>query len=436
MSHKRVLVVGTTPDYVDIINRRFPGRALFLTDARQRQGATEPTPDQSSELLLDLQSPQLVERLLQEHLSRYQSEISGVTCFDCESLALAAELARMLGLPFVSRQAVRSSRNKYLSKIAWRQSGVSCPVAALGSRISDAESFLKTIGGAIVIKPLTGSGSELVFVCRDINDSFRAVRKLKGRLARHPDQLMYPGGPGKDDQDNAREFFVMEEFIGGREYSADFVVDKDLVNIIRIAAKIPAVGQSNGTTSAYIVPAELPATFELGELTTQLRDAVKSLDIKRAICMVDFIIRDEQPYLLELTPRIGGDCLPPLIMQSCGLDMLELALDFAEGKSTPLPAASRWTPLVGLRLFAQRSGVIAHLDANELERDPRVREVYLKRRAGYRVVMPPEDYDSRLLGHVIFRPYSWNHVEQECGELFALLGLQMETSSWTAPILY
>jgi hypothetical protein len=46
-----------------------------------------------------------------------------------------------------------------------------------------------------------------------------------------------------------------------------------------------------------------------------------------------------------------------------------------------------------------------------------VREVLIKRRPGHRVTLPPQDYDSRLLGHVIFKPAVQASLEQECSEL-------------------
>ncbi len=45
MSNKPVLVVGTTADYIEIINQRFPQKALFITDFNERAKATEAAPD-------------------------------------------------------------------------------------------------------------------------------------------------------------------------------------------------------------------------------------------------------------------------------------------------------------------------------------------------------------------------------------------------------
>jgi hypothetical protein len=150
------------------------------------------------------------------------------------------------------------------------------------------------------------------------------------------------------------------------------------------------------------------------------------MDLNRALCMVDFIVDESVAYLLEMTPRPGGDCLPQTIFQSCGLDMLGLALDFAEKKPIALPAASSWVKLVGLRLMAKKSGIIKNIDDRELRQDSRVKELHLKRRPEQRVALPPDDYDSRLLGHVIFKPATTQSIEDECTELESKLGVEIE----------
>ena len=53
----RVLVVGTTPDYIHWIDQTWPARALFLTDAALRRAATEPDLDSPSEVPVDISHP-------------------------------------------------------------------------------------------------------------------------------------------------------------------------------------------------------------------------------------------------------------------------------------------------------------------------------------------------------------------------------------------
>jgi hypothetical protein len=45
-------------------------------------------------------------------------------------------------------------------------------------------------------------------------------------------------------------------------------------------------------------------------------------------------------------------------------------------------------------------------------------------------MLPPDDYDSRVLGHVIFAPSSAATLEAEARELAAKLILEMEELRW------
>ena len=426
MPSLRVMVVGTTSDYIELIRRRDPHRALFLTDPAERARASEEAPAQAEEIVCDLTDAEGVLRVLGDHLHRYGLAVDGVACFDCESLGLAARLADQLGLPFPSPSAVALSRNKFLCKDAWKRAEVVCPEVTVARNRSELGKFLDRVGKSIVLKPLTGSGGELVFRCESQNDCSLAYETMQRRLADAGDNRMYTQDPLSNGGFDPRRDVVLEEFIPGQEYSCDFFMENGRLEIIRTAMKIPAAEPELGATAAYVVPAALPEEMPSRLLHDQLQRAATAIGLQRALCMVDFIVWQGQAYLLELTPRPGGDCLPWLIQQSCGLDMIGLALDLAQGRKISLPPGQIWKTMVGLRLFAQHSGEVKHIDDRDLRQDPRVQEVLIKRRVGHRVILPPNDYDSRLLGHVIFRPSPGISLEVECAEMAGKLKVEME----------
>lgn len=425
MSDKRVLVVGTTSDYIELLRSRYQDRVLFVTDAGERARASEPDPDEGSEILCDLDNEEEIYHLLEAHLKDQGMEISGVTCYDCESLSLASYLARKIGLDFPSRETVKLCRDKFSFKKCWEEHGIPCPRAGIIDNEADAYSFLERISRPVIIKPLTGSGSELVFLCSDKKGVQKAFNLISSKLPGHHNLRMYASYNDGREYIDPRTNYAIEEYIPGVEYSCDFIVD-EAVRIIRIARKIPARNMSTGTTLAYILPSELPGNVKMEEFKDRIFRAARSLGIKRAVCMLDFIVNEKDFYLLELTPRPGGDCLPPLIAKSSGLDTLGLALDFAEGRQPDIPPASEWKQLAGLRLFADQEGIIADIRTDELVRDRRVVECYLKAGVGDEVILPPDDYDSRILGWVIFKPDNPLKIEQECLALGKRLILRME----------
>ncbi len=432
MPDNRVIVVGTTGDYIDMIATRYPGRTQFVTDPVERAKWPETVWDETPELVCDLEDTERLVDAVRRHLDQHQINPTGVACYDCESLTAAAHIARALSLPFPSPEAVIRSRSKFLSKKLWLENGVDCPRVSLVRNMQDAVQFFEQVGHPVVIKPLTGSGSELVFLCESAVDCMRAFRTLSIRLADHHNIRMY--SPVVIDQATVdpRKVFVAEEHIRGREFSCDFILDGDRLDIIRIARKVPAPDRPLGTIQAYVLPSVLAGNIEPEAFRAQLYAAATSLGLTRTIAMVDFMIRGGKAYLLELTPRPGGDCLPDMIRHSCGFDIIGANMDFAEGKAVSVPPEDEWRRIVGVRLFASRDGVLRAIETGEVKRDRRVLAVMLKRRPGDIIVLPPDDYDSWLLGTVIFEPSSTGNIESESNDLIRKVGIDLETSSWTA----
>ncbi|MFH1144300.1 MAG: ATP-grasp domain-containing protein, partial [Candidatus Eisenbacteria bacterium] len=458
MADERVLVVGTTPDYVELILTRYPGRAVFLTDRRFRAAAHEAPPPPADEWVDDLSRPpsQLLISL-RRHLNHRGIDVAGIACFDCESLRLAADLAQTMRLPYPAPAAIALGRDKYASKRLWHARGLPCPKAELVRDDGEAFRFLRDCGAAgIVLKPLSGSGSEFVFLCRTATEIRTALSIMREGLARHHDVRMYAALDTAYGHLDPREVFVAEQFIAGDEYSCDFLIDRGEVEIIRIARKLlapraadgragaatigaaggPATTATNagarvaatipaGTTIAYRLPARLPRGISRVAFRRQIAAAARSLGFDRAIIMLDFIVHDGRAMMIEMSPRPGGDCLPPLILESCGFDMLGAALDFSAGRSLAIPPRSRWERRVGLRLLAVTAGTVAHLDASRLRADPRVHTVHLTRSIGHPVALPPENYDSRILGYAIFAPSAGRGWEKECRDLNGLLDLRI-----------
>jgi hypothetical protein len=108
------------------------------------------------------------------------------------------------------------------------------------------------------------------------------------------------------------------------------------------------------------------------------------------------------------------------------MDILRLLLDFSRGRPLQLNKKSDSGTCIGLRLHAGTGGTLKKIDTGQLERDKRVAQVYLKRRPGHRINMPPEDYDSWDLGHVIFHPDGHSAPQVQCRELLEKLKVDIE----------
>jgi hypothetical protein len=77
-------------------------------------------------------------------------------------------------------------------------------------------------------------------------------------------------------------------------------------------------------------------------------------------------------------------------------------------------------------LHAQRSGSLKNVDTSQLQHDSRVREIHLTRQPGHRIELPPIDYDSWLLGHIIIDLDVDTAPEAQCRAILEKLVVEVE----------
>lgn len=416
---KLILVVGTTADYIQWIRDACPGRALFLTAPSVRKTAEESLPAPHEEILVDLSDRSRVVAAVEHHLKLWDQSIGGVFSFDCEFLGLAAFLADRWGVDYPSEKAIQNCRDKYVSKQIWASSGIGCPRVFPIRTIWDVLDFYHSVKYGCVLKPLTGSGSELVFKCESESECHSAFALIREGLETRGENPLF------EKSSSPQYLMLAEELVHGTEYSCDFICENDTIQIIRMARKIKSPFRPFGTIIGYLLPVQLPHSISQNALEQMLLKGAQTLGITRGLCMVDFIVTDDTISLIELTPRPGGDCLPFLLKTATGMDILKLSLDFAQ--KIPLELTQPTSLYVGIRLHAERNGILKEIDVSPLREDTRVKHILLTKKPGHQIILPPADYDSWLLGHVIIEPSNEKYPESQAMSISKTIHIRIDS---------
>jgi ATP-grasp domain len=425
---RSVLIVGTTPDYVVKLYERYSKSLLFLTDNRFQEDPLLNSLPPSSLIFASLEKSEEACRKTYEFLRTERMRPEGIGCFDCDSLLLASRLGSELELRFPPWEAVARCRSKFETKKTWTGHGVASSIASIASSLSETIAFFRSHGQNIVLKPVAGSGSELLFHCKDEPEVRKAVNVLEEELPErrgNPLFRPFPDPAGASLVDPC-ECWVAEEFVSGPEFSCDFVLQDEEIFFIRETGKIKAVDKPFGSVLAYTFPPRYPPDFQKRTLKEVLKKATTSLGFDWGYFMVDYIVHQGTPMLIEMTPRPGGDSIPELVSAATGLDTLSLYLDFVQGNfrepndSTLLPES-----LASLNLFASREGRIEVLDGGKVQACPHVKKLFFKKKAGDRVILPPKDYDNRLLGYCIIEAKPGLDLLAETRRLEALLEVRI-----------
>ncbi|MBN2124809.1 MAG: ATP-grasp domain-containing protein [Deltaproteobacteria bacterium] len=395
-----VLVVGTTPDYVARLYEAYPGFLVFLTDLRFRADPLLRGIPTSAQLFAPLVDMDRTANDVARHFSGEARPPQGVACFDCESLLAASRVASGLGLRFPSARAIAGARNKFEARTLWAARGLKSPRAALASDLNGSLRHYEACGGNVVLKPLSGSGSELLFHCTTEEDLSRAVGVLEQQLPKRRSNPLFAPLPGGTP--DPCSLWLVEEYVAGAEFSCDFVLQEGQVFLIRETGKIKDSRLSFGSVLGYTLPPGYPEGFDKGELLRVLKAAAEALGFDRGYFMADYIVQNDHPVLIEMSPRPGGDSIPDLVAFGAGIDLFDIYFDFVTGRCHP-PQGVDPAPrsCASLNFYASHGGRIREIDASRLGACPGVKAVVLKKAKGDRVLLPPGDYDNRLLGYCI-----------------------------------
>jgi biotin carboxylase len=413
-----VVVVGTTPDYIAKLHREYQGSLLFVVDGRFKGNPYLAGVPPTCLLFTSLGDLQETYEKTLLFLESTRMPLRGLACFDCDSLLFASRLAPRLNLTFPSWQAIVRSRNKFESKKAWSAAGIACPEATLASDVDQTLHFFRAHGEDIVLKPVSGSGSELLFHCKNEEEVRRAVAVMEEELPRRQTNPLFQPFPDPLQAswiDPCRGFMV-EEFIPGQEFSCDFVYQHGKIGFVRETGKVKAVDRLFGSVLAYTFPPRYPPQFSRETLEKVLMKGVDVLGFDWGYFMVDYIVQDGFPMLIEITPRPGGDSIPDLVRIGSGRNVLDIYLDFVCGKLEHFPedACLDVESFASINLFAPKEGVISHLDGAKITSLPHVKGLFFKKNVGDRVVLPPKDYDNRLLGYCIVALEPHCDIPSEC----------------------
>lgn len=423
-----VLVVGTTPDYIARLHERHPDSLIFVTAVHFKGNPLLKGIPTSAILYSNLEDVPGTLGEVEDFLSSRKIEPSGVACFDCESLVLSSRVAAMFHRPFPPWEATTRARNKFDAKIVWEKAGISCPGAMLASTLDQTLDFFLAHGRDIVIKPLSGSGSELLFHCTREKEVEEAIGIISRELPRRRSNPLFRplADPITGKALDPCSLWVLEEFVAGEEFSLDFVLQSGRVTIIRETGKVKAQDKPFGSVLAYLLPPSYPPHLKREALPELLKRAVTSLGFDWGFFMVDFIVRDGVPCLLEVTPRPGGDSIPDLVKIAYGRDIIDIYLGFVRGLFKGIEGfPSCEGTYASINLYAPREGTILNLAPARLLSESHVMALHLKKKKGERLLLPPGDYDNRLVAHCVIRVERELDFHSESERLMHLLDLSI-----------
>lgn len=226
----------------------------------------------------------------------------------------AAYAAERLGLPTSPYASVALLQNKGRFRSFLRENGFNTPYSV---SYCSPEKMLSEVGQfhfPVIVKPVDSAGSKGV----------RRVDSEDMMLSAAQYALKY----------SLTGEFIVEEFVEKQGFSTDtdcFSVDSKLVFCSFNNQWFDAEAENPYTPSGFIWPSSMPSCFQK-ELRSELQRLMRLLNMGTTIYNVETRIgANGKPYIMECTPRAGGNRLSEILKLASGQDLVAAAVKAALG---------------------------------------------------------------------------------------------------------
>ncbi len=214
-----------------------------------------------------------------------------------------------LHLPGLSYNAAIMCNDKYLMKEALTMANVNTARFQKVDTMDSLESAMNVLHFPLIIKATDLQGSRGIFIVRTCEEARKAFTDVMGMTK--------------------QSYCIIEEFIEGEEFGAQaFVYNGEVLFVLPHGDKT--------FMSHTAVPVGHYAPYEKSEeikkqTEEMVKKAVKAIGLDNCAVNMDLILKDDTVYVIELTGRVGANCLPELVSIYYGIDYYKMIAKCAIG---------------------------------------------------------------------------------------------------------
>ena len=277
------------------------------------------------------------------HAWAKKNPIDGVVTFTDSGVVTTAYLQHHLGLPQIGPlESVEILQNKARFRQFLTDHGFTVPKAKGFSKKEDALASKDFFTLPVIVKPVDAAGSKGVTKVSNWDELESAVDWAI--------QYSFSGD------------FIIESFIEKQGCSSDsdcFSVDGQFRFLSFSAQRFDEKAAGEYTPAAYSWPSTLGDVAE-AELSAELQRLISLLGMKTTVYNVETRVgTDGKAYIMEISPRGGGNRLSEMMRFATGVDMITAAVRAAVGDSVSgmeqKPLDGHWAEII---VHADKSGIL------------------------------------------------------------------------------
>ncbi len=310
-------------------------------------------------------------------------KLDGVITFLEDDVLLTAKIAdryKLIGTPYKVANRVR---NKYTLREFCSANHLPAVRFRELKGPKDLDEVVKTFKFPLVVKPAYGAASAFVVKVNNEEELRESYNYIKKDISPKIESALNDG----------LEVFV-EEYIDGDEVDLDILIQNGKIKFYAISdngkTKEPFFIETTRTT-----PSSLPLKNQ-AELLAMADESLEKLGVLNGCIHFEAKSTPRGPVPLEINLRLGGDEVYPSVKAAWHVDLIENLLKIACGIYIPkfeFPNGP-YEYLIADTFSANYSGIVVQLEiAEDLKRQPYVREFQFEKKIGDSVLSPPDGYE-------------------------------------------
>ncbi|EIY66679.1 hypothetical protein HMPREF1071_01440 [Bacteroides salyersiae CL02T12C01] len=246
----------------------------------------------------------------------YELKIDGIMSFAVDpGVTTAAYVSEKLGLPGLPYESVNILQNKALFRNFLAKNGFTVPKSKGYKKTTDALKESSLFNWPIIVKPVDSAGS-------------KGVTKVEVPSA-------LPKAIEHAINFSLSKEFIIEEFIEKQGFSSDseaFSINGTLEFISYSDQRFDNKATNPYTPSAFSWPTTMQESYQT-ELSSEIQRLLTLLKIKTSIFNIETCIgKDGKAYIMEVSPRGGGNRLAEMLHYATGIDLIKNAVRAAVGE--------------------------------------------------------------------------------------------------------
>ena len=243
-------------------------------------------------------------------------QIDGIMSFACDpGVVTAAYVADKMGLPNVGPyESVCILQNKGKFRKFLTDNNFTVPMAKSYKNIDEALKDAGIFNWPVIVKPTDSAGSKGVTRVDSIDDLKTSIEYALSFS--HSDE------------------FIIEDFITQKGYSSDsdsFSINGELKFVSFDCQRFDKDAENPYTPAAYSWPSSISNKHQ-DELKSEIQRLIKLLGMKTAVYNIETReSTDGKAYIMEMSPRGGGNRLSECLRYATGVDMITNMVKYSVG---------------------------------------------------------------------------------------------------------